>query len=153
MPNACAGITACRFQHSPAHSLVHSRSHFWFVSCHLKHKQRRGAHGEKRGGGGMGWREDEARFPVRHSSSFCCPQEQERSSCTASCVDPLHISPSVTEKCFWKTASLGCSWVFFPTSYICFVFYCSSNIRRSQNKMTLQHHMEKRPWANSESRP
>lgn len=74
-------------------SLTHSRSHFWFVSCHLKHKQSWGARREKWGGGGMGWSKDEARFPARPSSSFHCPQEWEHSSRTAWCVDPIHIPP------------------------------------------------------------
>lgn len=120
-------------------SLAHSRSHFWFVSCHLEHKQRRGARGEKQGGGGMGWRENETDFQWDPALPFTA----QRTSLSHSlvCGSQPHLL-LITETYFWKTASPGCSWVFFPALHIWFVFYCSGNIRHSQNKMMLRQHMD-----------
>lgn len=141
MPNACAGITARCFQHSPANS-SHSHSHFWFVSCHLKHKQRWGARDEKWGGGGTGCREDEE--VSSETQLFLLLPTRLGTFLSHSLVRGARPHPSwLTEKRCWKAASQDAPGYFSQHRKFGLYFIAPAIFKPSQSKMILQQHMEK----------
>lgn len=140
MPNACAGITARHFQHSPAHSASLTPvpiSGLCLVTSNINKGEElseRNEGVEEWGGGKM------RRISSETQLFFSLPREHP----------PLHslVCGSQPHLLLIKETYPGASWgcclpeVFFPALHFWFVFYCSGNIRHSQNKMTLQQHMD-----------